>query len=382
MPWRETNAMEQRRDFIEKYLSQRWTMTELCARFGVSRVTGYKWWNRFMEQGLEGLQELSRAPHTCPHRTAAEIEEAIVAFRMRYPKWGPETLLELVRKQHPDWQLPAPSTAGEILKRHGLVTARKRRRRPRHPGRPYVDMAGPNDVWAADFKGEFRTRDRRYCYPLTVTDGYSRFLLGCKALLSTNHDGVKAEFTRLFRKHGLPRQILTDNGVPFASQGLCGLSRLSLWWLKLGIHPIRIEPGKPSQNGRHERMHRTLKTEAAETPQKDLKQQQRHFDDFRVRFNTVRPHHALGKLTPDQVYRPSPRKYPQKLSHFEYPYDFTIRKVHAHGCFVWHRKHVFVSTVLANERIGLEPLQEGLWSIYLGPVLLARFDEQEGRIYS
>lgn len=382
MPWRETNPMEQRRLFIKKYLSGRWTMTELSDRFGISRVTGYKWWNRFKAKGLDGLVELSRAPSSCPHRTAPEIEEKLVALRRRYPKWGPITLLELIHRQHPDWKLPAPSTAGEILKRHGLVKPRKRRRRPRHPGRPYVDMAEPNDVWAADFKGEFKTRDCRYCYPLTVTDGCSRYLLGCKALLSTKHDGVKAEFARLFREYGLPRQILTDNGTPFASQSLCGLSRLSVWWLKLGIHPIRIEPGKPSQNGRHERMHRTLKSEAVEPPQHDLKQQQRQFDDFRVRFNTIRPHHALGKMTPHEVYRTSPRDYPKKLSQFEYPHDFTTRKVHAHGCFVWHQKHIFVSRVLANERIGLEPLLEGLWSVYLGPMLLARFDEQEGRIYS
>lgn len=382
MPWRETNPMKQRKEFIDKYLTGRWTMTELTDRFGISRVTGYKWWNRFKEKGLDGLTELSRAPHSCPHHTPPEIEEELVAFRKRYPKWGPETLLELVRRKHPDWRLPAYSTAGEILKRHGLVKPRKRRSRPRHPGRPYVDMAEPNDVWAADFKGEFRTKDRKYCYPLTVTDGCSRYLLACKALPSTKHNGSIIEFRRLFRKHGLPRQILTDNGVPFASQGLHGFSRLSVWWLKLGIHPIRIEPGQPSQNGRHERMHKTLKDEATRPPQKDIRSQQREFDTFRIRFNTVRPHHAIGKMTPDEVYRPSPRPFSEKLPEFEYPDDFVIRKIHGHGCFIWHSKHVFVSRVFINERIALEPLGDGLYSVHFGPVLLARFDERQGRIDS
>lgn len=374
--------MEQRKEFIEKLLSRRWTMTELCERYGVSRVTGHKWWNRFKENGYAGLEELSRAPRSCPHRTAQEIEEALVAFRRRHPKWGPETLLELVQRAHPKWELPAPSTAGEILKRNDLVKPRKRRSRPRHPGRPYVKMEHPNDVWAADFKGEFKTRDGRYCYPLTATDGCSRFLLGCKALRSTEHTGTKTEFERVFRQYGLPRQILTDNGVPFASQGLCGLSRLSVWWIKLGIHPIRIEPGKPSQNGRHERMHRTLKDEGIYPPEQNAERQQPRFDDFKELFNFVRPHHALGKKTPAEVYHPSPRAFPEKLNEFEYPDDFTVRKVHGNGCIVWHQRHIFVSRVVINERVGLEALQEGLWSVYLGPVLLARFDDREGRIYS
>ena len=382
MPWRETNAMKQRKEFVEKLLSRRWTMTELCQRYGVSRVTGNKWWKRFKECGYPGLKELSRAPRSCPHRTKREIEEALVAARKQYPKWGPVTLLEVVQREHSDWKLPAPSTAGEIFKRNDLIKPRKRRARPRHPGRPYVEITCPNDVWGADFKGEFKTKDGRYCYPLTVTDGCSRFLLGCKSLRSTEHEGAKVEFERIFRAHGLPHQILTDNGVPFASQALCGLSRLSVWWIKLGIHPIRIEPGKPSQNGRHERMHKTLKDEAVYPPEKNAEKQQWRFNEFRERFNNVRPHHALGKKTPAEVYQPSPRAFPKKLGELEYPDDFTVRKVHGNGCMIWHQKHIFVSHVLIDERVGLEPLLEGLWSVYLGPMLLARFDEREGRIYS
>lgn len=382
MPWRETNVMEQRKGFIEKVLSGRWTMTELCERYGVSRVTGHKWWRRFTEFGYPGLEEVSRAPKTCPHRTRPEIEEALVAARKRHPKWGPETLLELVHRKHPDWILPAPSTAGDILKRNGLVKPRRRRVRPRHPGRPHVEMSQPNDVWAADFKGEFKTKDGRYCYPLTVTDGCSRYLLGCKSLLSTAYEGARTEFERIFREYGLPHQILTDNGVPFAAYTLGGLSRLSVWWIKLGIHPIRIEPGKPSQNGRHERMHKTLKDEAVYPPEQNAGKQQLRFDKFRDCFNNIRPHHALGKKTPAEVYQPSPRAFPEKIGRFEYPQDFTVRKVHRNGCIVWHQKHIFLSRVLAGEQVGLEPLLEGLLSVYLGPVLLARFDEREGRIYS
>lgn len=382
MPWEETKAVDQRGRFIRGVLSRKWTMTELCERFGISRVTGHKWWNRFQEGGWPGLVERSRAPGSCPHKTRQEIEEALVAVREKHPKWGPVTLLGVLEEEHPEWELPAASTAGDILKRHGLVKPRRRRRRPRHPGRPYVEITEPNDVWTADFKGEFKTRDRRYCYPLTVADGHSRYLLVCQGLRSTAHDGVKRQFTKAFREYGLPQQILTDNGVPFSTQGLCGLSRLAVWWMKLGIHPIRIEPGKPSQNGRHERMHKTLKQEAVYPPEANIDQQQLRFDEFRECFNTVRPHHALGMKRPGQVYRASPRPFPERLGHFEYPSDFTVRKVHGHGCFIWHSKHVFASRVLINERIGLDQVGDGIWSVYLGPVLLGRFDEREGRLYT
>lgn len=382
MPWREMDAMGQRREFIELVLSRRWTMTEACERFGVSRVTGYKWWRRFRQEGPGGLRELPRAPRRCPHRTSREIEERLVALRRQHPKWGPVTLLSLLERSYPELSLPAPSTVGEIMKRHGLVRPRRRRRRPRHPGRPIVEVKGPNDVWTADFKGEFKTRDGRYCYPLTVADGHSRYLLGCRGLSSTATEGAKREFTGLFRQYGLPRQILTDNGVPFASPGLCGLSRLSVWWIKLGIQPVRIQPGRPWQNGSHERMHKTLKAEAVLPPQVNRREQQRKFDEFRQCFNTLRPHHAIGKKTPSEVYEASPRPFPERLPKFEYPAHFETRKVHPNACMRWRGSIVVVGRVLVGEHLGLEPFDDGVWSVYLGPVLLARLDERRKRLYT
>lgn len=381
MPWEETNPMEQRRMFVEAKLTGKWLMIELCERFGISRVTGYKWWDRFKARGFEGLVEESRAPQTCPHKTPEHIERAIVDLRLKYRTWGPVMILGRLAKLQPDWDLPAPSTAGDILSRHGLVKPRKRRHRPRHPGKPYVEMNRPNDVWPADFKGEFKMGNGRYCYPLTVTDGCSRYLLGNKALCSTAHDAAQAEFTRLFREFGLPLQILTDNGTPFASQAICGLSRLSVWWIKLGIHPIRIEPGQPSQNGRHERMHRTLKASATRPPGHDLVEQQVKLDEFTDMYNQIRPHRALDLETPASVYEPSPRPFPDVLPSFEYPAYYRVRKVHGNGCMIWRGEHIFVSHILEDERVGLEAVDDGILSVHLGPVLLARFDEREKRLY-
>ena len=381
MPWEETNPMEQRKQFVDAKLSGKWNMTELCERFGISRVTGHKWWNRFLERGFEGLSEESRAPKSCPHKTAPHIEEAIVDVRQTYPKWGPVAIIGHLERQNPDWALPAPSTAGDILSRHGLTKERPKRYRPRHPGKPYVAMGQPNDVWATDFKGQFKLGNGKYCFPLTVTDGFSRYLLSSKGLMSTSHDPVQEEFTRLFREFGLPLQILSDNGTPFASQGLFGLSRLSVWWLKLGIHPIRIEPGQPNQNGRHERMHRTLKDYTAKPPGRDFEDQQGRFDEFQHMYNHIRPHRALELETPATVYEPSPRPFPEKLPIFEYPPHFKVRKVHGNGCMIWGGEHIFVSRILIEERLGLEAEDDGLWSLYLGSLLVARFDEREKRLY-
>ena len=382
MPWRETTPMRERGRFIVNYESGLYTMSELCERFGVSRKTGYKWVARYGGEGLAGLADRSRAPHHCPHRTEARLIDALVRARRQHPTWGPRKPMSWLAKHHPESTWPAPSTAGDILKQAGLIEARTRRRRLAHPGKTRVPMAAPNDVWSTDFKGEFRAGDGQWCYPLTVADGASRYLLACAGKRSVREAGVRPVFVRLFQDFGLPKAMLSDNGPPFASNGRARLSKLSVWWIKLGIELIRIEPGHPEQNGRHERMHRTLKAETTRPPAANLPAQQRLFDRFQREYNTERPHEALGQLTPVEVYRPSPRAYPARLPAIEYPGHYEVRRVTHNGCMFWQRDYLFVTRVLTNEYIGLEEIDEGVWSVYFGPLLLGRFDERERRIYS
>jgi putative transposase len=380
MPWLETDVVKERTRFVLAYESGLYQMSELCERFGISRETGYTMWRRYQAEGLAGLQDRSRAPRSSPHKTSSSVERALLLARKAHPTWGPVTLLDYLRRTQPSLQLPAASTAGEILKRAGLVEPRKPRRRARHPGRPYVEMGAPNDVWTADFKGQFRMRNGRYCYPLTVVDGYSRYVFACRGRYSTEYVGARSVFRTLFRDYGLPLQILTDNGAPFASTGLGGLSRLSVWWIKLGIHPLRIQPGRPAQNGRHERMHRTLKAEVTRPPGADMAAQQRTFERFRRCYNQERPHRALRGQVPLELYERSPRAFPEREPQLIYPNHFEVRKVCTNGCIRWHDQFVFISHVLLGETLGFEPIDDGIWSIHFGPVLLARFDEREQRV--
>src|SRR5213592_661756 len=279
MPWRDASPMDQRTQFIADHLRDALPISELCELYGVSRKTGYKWIDRYVRHGPAGLEER--------------------------PRRGGKKLLALLHKRHPGWDLPGRSTACDILSRHGMVPIKRQRRRIGHPGRPTSQILAPNDVWSADYKGQFRTGDGRYCYPLTVADGFSRYLLGCQALTSTAVDDAKPIFTRLFKEYGLPKRIRTDNGVPFATTTLARLSKLSAWWVRLGILPELIEPGKPAQNGRHERMHRTLKAETTRPAAGSLAAQQRRFNIFREEFNHERPHEALDQETPATCYAPS-----------------------------------------------------------------------------
>jgi transposase InsO family protein len=274
--------MDQRIQFIADFLRDALSITELCTLYGVSRKTGYTWIDRYLRHGPVGLEERSRRPRRSPNQTADEIVHAILEARRRHPSWGGKKLLPLVHRRHPRWSLPGRSTACDILKRHGLIPTRRQRRRIGHPGKPTSQILAPNDVWSADYKGQFRTGDGRYCYPLTVADGFSRYLLGCQALASTAGDQAKPIFTRLFQEFGLPQRIRTDNGVPFATNSLARLSTLSAWWwVRLGIVPELSEPGRPAQNGRHERMHRTLKAETTRPAAGSLAAQQRRFNVFR-----------------------------------------------------------------------------------------------------
>jgi transposase InsO family protein len=372
--------MDQRTQFIADFLRDALSMTELCALYGVARKTGDKWIDRYRRHGPAGLEERSRRPCRSPNQTSDEIVSAILAARRRHPTWGGKKLLALLHKRQPRWLLPGRSTACDILKRHGMVPIKRSRRRIGHPGKPTSAILAPNDVWSADYKGQFRTGDGRYCYPLTVADGFSRYLLGCQALASTAGEGAKPIFTRLFQEYGLPKRIRSDNGVPFATNTLARLSTLSAWWVRLGILPELIEPGRPEQNGRHERMHRTLKAETTRPAAGSLAAQQRKFNVFREEFNHERPHEALDQETPASCYTPSPRPMPDRLPPLEYPDRFEVRYVSANGGIRWNSRWVNVSIVCVGEYVGLEEIDDGIWNVYFGPLKLGRLHERRLRI--
>lgn len=380
MPWRETSPMDQRKQFVREARRAHDDMTALCARYGISRKTGYKWVARYEEGGVAALEELSRRPHRSPQATEDAVVAAILTVRGHHPTWGGKKLAATLARRWPSLPRCAPSTIALLLKRHGLITSKRRRRALGHPGRPLTPMTEPNAVWTADFKGQFPTRDGCLCYPLTVADGASRFLLACRALPSVKTIETKPMFERVFREFGLPDRIRTDNGVPFATMALARLSPLSVWWLRLGIRPELIEPGHPEQNGRHERMHRTLKAETQRPPAGNRGAQQRAFDRFRETFNDERPHEALGQRPPASVYQSSPRPFPDRLPAIEYPAHWEVRRVSHNGGIKWHDHRVNVSHVLSEEYVGFVETGDGLWDVYFGPLLLGRFHEPLLRI--
>lgn len=372
--------MHERVRFVSDVVRGELAVSALCERYQVSRKTGYKWLARFGTEGPAGLVDRSRRPHHSPTATPQRVLEALVQLRQRHPTWGAGKLLWILGKRQPDWLLPVRSTACELLKRAGLVRARRRRSKPGHPGPPLSVMSAPNAVWSADFKGQFKTRDGMYCYPLTVTDGYSRFLLGCQALRSTRVELAKPVFARIFEEFGLPRVMRTDNGVPFATTALGRLSQLSVWWIRLGIRPELIEPASPAQNGRHERMHRTLKAEATRPPAGHLAAQQVRFNRFRQEYNHERPHEALGQETPASAYAPSARQLPRRLAPVEYPAHFEKRYVSENGGIRWKCAWVNVTTTLARQYVGLEEVGDRLWDVYFCRMRLGRLDERRMRI--
>lgn len=381
MPWRTNSVMEEKLRFVFEYERDELTMTELCERFGVSRETGYVWLRRYRQSGVAGLLETNRAPHRRPNQTPAERERAVLELRQAHMTWGPRKLKRVLSAREPGRAWPAKSTIGALLKREGLVIARRKRRKTAPYGEPLAHADGPNRVWCADYKGWFRTGDGSVIYPLTITDAFSRYVLRCQQVVKTDTERARAVFEAAFREYGLPQAIRTDNGAPFASMALAGLSQLSVWWMKLGIVPERIEPGKPQQNGRHERMHRTLKQDTAMPPAADRGAQQRAFDAWVKTYNEERPHEALGMQVPASVYEPSPREYPRRVPEPEYPDTMLVRAVHSHGHFRWKKRHdVFLSEVLWGERIGLLPIDERWYEIYFCQVPIGRFDSQRLKV--
>lgn len=380
MPWRSSSPMDLRTQFIADYLRGVFTISELSREYDISRKTAYKWIDRYDTDGATALVDRSRRPHHFPHATSPELVQALLLKRRRHPHWGAKKLLKLLSQDQPDLRWPARSTACDILRRHQLVRQSRRRRVIGHAGKPTSSTTAPNQMWTADFKGQFKTRDGYYCYPLTVTDGCSRYLLACQALNSTAYAPAKLVFRRLFQQFGLPERIRTDNGGPFAAISLGRLSTLSAWFIRLGIQRELIEPGKPYQNGCPERMHRTLKQETTRPPASNKATQQRRFNAFRQEFNNLRPHEALDLDTPAQHYQPSPRPYPNCLPPLEYPCHFEVRRVGHNGCIRWRSERVFISLVCAHDDVGLEEVDNGIWNLYFGSLKLGRLIEQELRI--
>lgn len=389
MPWTLTDPMRERAKLVALYQDGLYSAAELADRFSVSRKTAYKWIHRYRDGGAGALADRSHAAHTQPNRTPPEIEAALVACRQAHPTWGPKKLLVYLARRCPDLTLPAPSTAGAILRRHGLTQPRRRRQRPKPPGRVPLVTEAPCNVWCADFQGQFLLGSGLLCYPLTVTDAHSRFVLECHALPSTKQGGVLPAFEGLFREHGLPRAIRTDNGNPFARQAIAGLSALNVWWIKLGIGHQRIEPGRPEQNGRHEPtpprwggMHRVLKAETTRPPASTMQAQQARFDTWRADFNRERPHEALGGATPASLYRPSPCPMPARLPEPAYPAHHEVREVSSAGTVRFKKRQFFVSKALVHEYVAFEEIGEGVWSLSFYDVELARPRERTFKLRS
>jgi transposase InsO family protein len=377
MPWKEIRMEEQRLSVVQEY-GEGASISELAEVYGVCRKTIYKWLERHEEQGWEGLRDRSRRPHHSPNQVSGEVEAAIVEARGRW-KWGPRKLRVKLCQQDSEKPWPAVSTIAAVLKNRGLVV--NRRTRPRSPiqSPPYVAAVEANTVWCADYKGWFRSGDGARIDPLTITDAASRYLLRCQIVERTGHDHTQAVFEAAFREFGMPEVIHTDNGVPFASVAPGGMSRLSMWFVKLGILPERSRPASPQDNGRHERMHRTLKQATAKPPQATARLQQRAFDAFRREFNQQRPHEALGYLTPEVCYQASPRRYPLRLPALEYSGDIEVRRVSQQGSVKWKGERTFISEVFRHEVLGLKAFDERWLQIYFGPVPLGWLDSRHHR---
>jgi transposase InsO family protein len=382
MPWEQTDAMNERIKMLADHLCGEDSIAELARRYGMSRRVVYKWIERYQLEGAAGLKERSRAPRHQPHAIAPEIVDRLLDYKKRWPRWGAPKLLARLQREIGAAHCPAESTVSEILKRHGLSFVRRRARRATPSSLPLQHAVAPNAVWCVDFKGWFCTGDGLKCTPLTLTDAYSRYLLRCQGLGgSTATELVQPIMISAFREYGLPRAMRSDNGTPFASSALGGLSKLSVWWLRLGIKLERIEPGKPQQNGRHERFHRTLEEHTARPAASSLGAQQRRFESFRHEYNHERPHEALDQSPPAEHYEPSPREYPGRLlPPRDYPDDWQKRRVRLGGQMKWGGRAVSITKALEGHFVGLEPIGEGRWAVWFENLELGIFEERLMRV--
>jgi transposase InsO family protein len=379
MPWKESRIVDQRLQFLSSYLKEEMSLSELCREFGVSRPTGYRWINRYKEAGPEGLLNLSSKPHGCSHAISEETENAILGLRSKHPSWGARKLKARLETLHPRFSWPAASTFGNILNRAGLTNPVQKKRRTTPYSEPFSEVTAPNQLWCMDFKGYFSTGDGTRCDPFTITDAYSRYLIRCQTVSRMDLSQVVAVCEAAMREYGMPTRIRTDNGTPFAANGLLGLSKLSLSWTKMGIVHERIQPGKPQQNGRHERMHRTLKEDTTKPPALTLRLQQKKFDRFRHIFNFERPHEGIGNETPASLYQRSTVMFPRVLVPFVYPRGFQTRRVNTSGDISWHKDRVFISQVFSFEELGFEEMDEDIFRVYFRETELGELDVTELR---
>ena len=381
MPWKETTMMDEKLEFINEWKSGNFSFSELCREFDISRPTGYKYIKRFQEHGFDGLFEQSRRPRGHPRQTPSQIEDRIVDLRKKHPRWGGEKIWKLLHKDFNEREIPCISTVNRIIKRNGLIISRKRRPRVK-PVYPIFNPKSCNEVWSADFKGKFKMGNGEYCYPLTIADSYSRFVFTAKGLYGERFEPTQQEFKRVFREYGMPQQIHTDNGTPFAAvQAIKRLTRLAVWFLELGVDMVYSDPAHPEQNGRHERMHRDLKGEATRPPGYNLRAQQRKLNAFVYEYNYERPHAALELETPGSVHVSSRRMYPEKIDEWYYPSWCQVRRVCKNGALRWRStKWVMISTSLAEKNVGLEEIGDGIWRVYFRHKMLGYFHEEELRI--
>jgi len=374
MPWKIEGTMDLKVSMIADWRTKRFNVTELKRKYGISRPTVYKWIKRYEQQSIKGLEEQSRRPLTSPKQTDTQIIELIVKEKLKNRHRGPKKIWHQLKRNHPHIELPAPSTIGEWLKKRGLVLPRVKRSRVPPYTQPFKQCQKPNTVWSVDYKGQFHTQDGQVCYPLTISDNYSRYLLECCGLPGQRYRPTKDAFKRVFREYGLPDAIRSDNGVPFASTNVTGLSSLSMWFVQLGIIPERIEKGCPQQNGRHERMHRTLKAETASPPSVTFKEQQKRFDIFRMDYNNFRPHEALNQNVPKSYYKYSTRPYIQKPFVPEYDYGFTVRYVYPSGELMFKSFNFYIAALLAGQPLGFKEVADGIWHIFYSFLPVAILD--------
>lgn len=381
MPWKEATQVDEKRRMVILAGSGLYQKRELAEMFGVSRPTVDLWIDRYSEFGEAGLVNRPSIPHSLPHRKSEEVRRRIIEEKKAHDAWGPRKIIDYLRRVEPEISWPSPSTAGNLLEAEGLV--RKRRSRRKNPGERKATEIEPTEsgeMMTADHKGQFRLGDRSLCYPLTINDPVSRFSYAIDALDSTSFANAKPVFERVFCEYGLPRWMKTDNGCPFCSTAIGGLSQLSVWWIKLGITHVRTHPGCPWQNGAHERMHRTLKASTTRPPGKDMKSQQRLFDEFQHDYNEIRPHESLNGNAPITALKPCSRPYPERTPSVDYPGHYEVRSVRTDGRIKWHGRFHFISEVLVGERVGLEEIDDGIWSLSFSFVELARYDERTKRL--
>ena len=380
MPWKETTTMEQKVEFICEWLSEQYTITELCQAFGISRPTAYRLIQGYDNYGIEGLLEKSKAPRNHPNKTPKKIEKKILKLKSKYNRWGAKKIHKLLYNHFTDAEIPTILTVHNILLRNGLVCPQKRLRRVK-PIYPIFDPKKCNEVWSADYKGKFLMGNKKYCHPLTIADSRSRYLFAAKAHYGEKFQPVKEEFTRVFREYGLPKQLHTDNGSPFgAVSAIQRFTRLSYWFIDLGIVPVYSDPAHPEQNGRHERMHRDLKAACVKPAAYDLRAQQRKLNAFVKEYNKIRPHEALGMKTPTKVHKPSKRPFPERVYSYEYPGNMKVMKVTQNGAMRWKSYYwVYMTRGLIGKHVGAEEIGNGIWKVFYRDVFLGYFNEKDIR---